>query len=238
MSNRDTLGDRIKRYEAVSDHKLTPRSPVFIRVDGKAFHTFTRGADKPFDQTIIDSMVYAATETAKQMTGFKLAYVQSDEATFMITDYDTLESQGWFGYELNKLVSITASAFTAYFNSYYCNHFIATDQSVLMAMFDARAFTVPVEDAPNVFIWRQRDWERNSIQMFARAYSSHKECQGLNVTELKDLCLSKGFDYDSIADQEKHGTFINRAFVKSYDKVTYHDIQEYFEIEAELRGNK
>src|SRR3954453_4065728 len=104
----DALGDRIKRYEQATNYRLTPRSPVFLRVDGKCFHTYTRGMRKPFEPDLIAAMVYATQQAAKEMTGFKLAYTQSDEATFLITDYDSHESQGWFDYELQKLVSITA----------------------------------------------------------------------------------------------------------------------------------
>lgn len=226
MSNKDTLGDRIKRYEAVSNNVLTPRTPVFIRVDGKAFHTFTRGLPKPYSQDLIDAMVYAAGETAKQMQGFKLAYIQSDEATFMLTDYDTLETQPWFGYEINKLVSIAASAFTAHFNYYW---HIRLDYTIATAMFDARAFNVPEEDAPNVFIWRQRDWERNSVQMLSRSLYSQKQLHGKKVPELHDLIHAKGQNWAKIGDQLKNGTFIKSDGRYSFAKHTYDTLKEMIE---------
>lgn len=148
----DALGDRIKRYEAVYSHTLTPRSPLLIRVDGRAFHTATRGCDKPFDRALINGMLKATVETARDMMGFKLAYVASDEATFLLTDYDDLQTQGWFGYELNKVVSLSASLFTVHFAGTH-----ALPEKT--ATFDSRAFVVPVGDAPNVFIWRQPVWE-------------------------------------------------------------------------------
>src|SRR3954469_12276586 len=105
----DDLGDRIKRYENAYRHRLTPRSSVMIRVDGRAFHTYTRGMTKPFDQRFMESMRTATAAVAAELAGFKLAYTQSDEANFLITDYDRLTTQGWFDYELNKIVSISAS---------------------------------------------------------------------------------------------------------------------------------
>lgn len=78
----------MKRYESVSDLQLTPRSCVIVRVDGNAFHTFTKrirqSNDDPilFDQKFIFSMRDAAMDTASRMQGFKLAYIQSDEASF------------------------------------------------------------------------------------------------------------------------------------------------------------
>lgn len=227
----DTLGDRVKKYEKTSQFRLLPKSPLFIRIDGRAFHTFTRGCDKPFDKVLIDAMVYATQMTAKEMSGFKLAYVQSDEATFMITDTDTFETQGWFDYELNKIVSISASAFTAYFNSYWFNHkdakrgYGGTDGETKLAMFDSRAFTVPVEDAPNAFIWRQRDWERNAVQMMARALYSHKQCEGKKIPELRTMISEKKAWFLEMNDQIQNGTWVEQYGTLSYDKLDYNGVQ-------------
>ena len=215
MSSGDTSGDRIKRYESVSNIKMQPRSPLIIRVDGKAFHTFTRGCDKPFDQKLIDAMVNAAKDTAATMMGFKLAYIQSDECTFMLADYDTLQTQGWFGYEVNKVVSISAATFTAMFNK----HYGSTD-----AVFDSRAFTVPLDDWQNVFIWRQRDWERNSIQMLARANFSHKECNHKKIPDLHEMLHQKGVNWAKYNDQLKNGTFILRNGETNFNKHTYESL--------------
>lgn len=214
-----TVGNRIKRYEEVSSQKLLPRSPLFIRVDGRAFHTFTKGCNKPFDMNIIAAMTYAARQTAQEMSGFKLAYIQSDEATFMLTDYDTFETQGWFNYELNKVVSISASAFTAYFNAYY-------GVTGKPAMFDSRAFTVPVDDAPNAFLWRQQDWRRNSIQMLARSAFNQKECNGKNLDELLTMCSAKGLEWHNLKPQLKYGTFVEADYELSHDLENYDLLRE------------
>lgn len=227
-----TLGSRIKSYEQVSKYKLLPKSPLFIRIDGKAFHTFTKGCNKPFDLTLVNAMIYAAEMTAKQMSGFQLAYIQSDEATFMLTDYESHRTQGWFGYELNKVVSISASAFTAYFNSYWFNYkeaqhgYEGTDGVSEFAMFDSRAFTVPLEDAPNVFIWRQRDWERNSVQMLARAHFSHKECTNKKVPDLHEMLYKKGINWSELTGRLMNGTFITRDYEKVFDKLNYDQAKE------------
>lgn len=220
----DTLGDRIKRYESVSKPKLTPRSPLFIRIDGKSFHTFTKGLERPFSRILIDAMIYAAEGTAQHMSGFKLGYIQSDEATFMLTDTDTLTTQGWFDYELNKVVSISASYFTAYFNRYWTEQMSSGDYKPNLATFDSRAFTVPVEDAPNVFIWRQRDWERNSIQMLARAYFTHGECNKKKIADLHEMLYTKGINWAELAPHLKNGTFILPKFGRNYEKQDYEGI--------------
>ena len=197
----DTLGDRMKRYEAVSRGLLTPNTPVLVRVDGRAFHTYTRFCDKPFDMDLVNAMVYAAQMTAAEMSGFVLGYVQSDEATFMLSDYARPETQGWFGYETSKLVSLSASLFTAYFNERLGAH-----PKFGLATFDARAFNVPLDDAPNVFVWRQKDWARNWVSMLARSQFSAKQLHGRGVDEVLGM-LEPG-SVNALPHVIKRGTFL------------------------------
>lgn len=229
--NKDNIGDRMKRYEKVFDFKLAPRIPLFIRVDGKAFHTYTKGFNKPYDNKLITAMFTAARKTAREMQGFKLAYVQSDECTFMLTDYDNLDTQGWFNYELNKVVSLTAAYFTAYFNE--C---MATDK---IAVFDARAYSIPESDWPNMFVWRQQDWERNSLQMLARAHYSHAELEHKNTSQLHELLYKKGINWANLKPIYKNGTFIvkgSKADIADYGlfhgKLTYNELVEFVGLEV------
>jgi tRNA(His) guanylyltransferase len=218
----DTLGDRIKRYERASRPFLTPNSPVLVRVDGKAFHTWTKHMDKPFDHGLIRSMQEAVLRTAEQMQGFKLAYTQSDEATFMIADTDRPESQPWLDYNVNKLVSVTASMFTCHFN-HAAPEFIAP--SLAPAYFDARAFNVPTEDAPNAFLWRQRDWARNSLMMSAQYIAGHHRIQGKKRDQLHDLLHDFGFNWADLDPVLKNGTWVSSAGDLSHDKLDYSGIQ-------------
>ncbi len=227
---KDALGARIKRYEQAYNHTLTPRSCLFIRVDGKAFHTYTRKMVKPFDQNLIDAMVYAAEQTIKTMQGVKAAYIQSDECTFMLTDFDDLETQGWFNYELNKVVSISASTYTAHFNSAMLDAARGDRPYAVKlppAIFDSRAFIVPQDDAPNVFLWRQRDWQRNSIQMLARAYFSQKTLHGENVAGLKQLLDGAGIDWKALPDRTKNGTYLfkSEGFYPNHNDLSYDNIK-------------
>lgn len=224
--NKDTLGDRIKRYEAVSKPLLSRRTPVLVRVDGKAFHTFTRGCDKPFDKQLIRAMAYATAKTAENMQGFKLAYVQSDEATFLLSDYDTLETGAWFDNEVNKIVSITASMFTAYFNEWLDKNHNSIITLQGLAFFDARAFNVPHDDFPNVFIWRQQDWERNSVQMLGRSLCSQNELHGKNVLQVQQLINDRGQDWDSLPLPYRWGAFIKADGHAFFGKADYNKIIE------------
>lgn len=118
MSNgRDSLGDRMKRYESVPKNFLVRRVPVVIRVDGKAFHTFTRGMKKPFDSILMNTMKDTMKYLCENIQGCVLGYTQSDEITLVLTDYATITTDAWFGYNVQKLTSIAASMATMAFNS-------------------------------------------------------------------------------------------------------------------------
>jgi tRNA(His) guanylyltransferase len=216
---KDSLGDRIKRYERCSDGSLTSNMPVFIRVDGRAFHTWTRGMQRPFDSQMVAAMVEAAILTSREMQGFKLGYVQSDEATFMLTDTENIESQPWFDNRLCKLVSISAALMSVHFNT----QFAGSGRS--SAVFDSRAFNVPYEDAANVFVWRQRDWERNSIQMMAQAHFSHSQLQGKNHAELHEMLHEAGLNWAKLHPVLKNGTFFTKA-TDCTDKLIYSEIND------------
>lgn len=213
----DSLGDRIKRYERAYNLTLTPRTPLMIRVDGRAFHTYTKGMERPFDRVFMRRMLHATIETSREMQGFKLAYVQSDEATFLLTDFDDLGTQGWFGYELNKVISLAASIFTGHFNLF----------SERPASFDARAFNIPLDDAPNAFVWRQQDWERNSLQMLARHHFSHKQLRGKPHHEVHDMLHGVGVNWADLCPVEKNGTFVLRDRGITCQEAGYDQILEW-----------
>ena len=197
-----SLGNRIKGYESISHYSLTKRTPLIVRVDGRAFHTFTKGCKRPFDQNIMDAMVNSAMVVAEDMQGFKAAYIQSDEATFLLTDYDRQESQAWFDYDLSKVVSISASIMSVNFN-----HFVGNGGSPVV--FDSRAFSVPENDVSNTFLWRAKDWERNSLQMYCRSFFSHKELHKKNREDMHNMLHDIGKNWTTdLSDQEKNGTFI------------------------------
>ncbi len=201
----DSIGDRFKlNYEAPSKHLLLRRTPVIVRVDGRAFHTFTRRFQKPFDGKFIDSMIIAANSLAGEMQGFKLGYVQSDEASFVLTDYDDLQTQPWFGYVKSKVESISAAKMTFAFAR--CLRLMGINEE---ALFDARAFNVPEAEIVNYFVWRARDWHRNSVSMYARAHFSHKELLHKSVRDMHDMLVSIGRNWAvDLLPEELNGTFL------------------------------
>lgn len=214
----DSIGIRMKKYENVSRHFLTPRMPVIVRVDGRAFHSLTKRAEKPFDQHFMNAMVNAAFDVSQDIQGFKAAYIQSDEVTFLMTDYDDINTQGYFNYNHQKIVSITASMMSVCFNKYYGN-------SQKPAVFDSRAFNVPREDVVNNFLWRAKDWERNSLQMYARSLFSHKELHKKNSSDIHEMLHSIGKNWTTdLTSQQKNGTFIIGNDFNVEIKPSYEDI--------------
>lgn len=199
----ESLGDRIKSYENTGRVYLTHKVPVILRIDGKAFHTFTRKMKRPFDDNLLACMRYATVEVSKEISGCKFSFTQSDEASFLITDWDNENTEGWFGYNKSKIESVSASMFTFFFNKKYQELFNDIEN---YALFDARTFNISKEEVINYFIWRQWDATRNSIQMVARANFSQKECNKKNTTELKEMLLSqKEINFDDFEIQYKRG---------------------------------
>lgn len=201
------IATRMKSYE---DDARLPKGAVIIRVDGRGFHRWTKliGAKKPFDNAVHSSMAIAAKQTALNMQGFKLAYVQSDEATFLLTNLGEKEG-AWFDYKAQKIASVAASLFTTSFNNEFETRCLMEGYRKYLANFDARAFSIPVGDAANNFVWRQQDWFRNSVQMLGHYHMSHREMQGLKSARVRTL-LKNNFDVDwwHLEDWKKFGTFI------------------------------
>lgn len=201
----DALGSRMKQnYEAPARHLLVRRMPVIVRVDGRAFHTLTRHFQKPFDQKFIDSMHVASIQLAGEMQGFKLGYIQSDEASFVLTDYDNLNTDAWFGYVKSKIESISAAMMTFAFAR--CMRLAGINDTV---MFDARAFNIPEDEVVNYFLWRAKDWHRNSVSMYARAHFSHRELYKKRICDMHEMLHGAGRNWSTdLTDEEKNGTFI------------------------------
>lgn len=198
------IGNRMKQnYESRYKIGLTRRTPVIIRVDGRAFHTLTKGCRKPFDEQIMDAMVHGAMQVATLAQGCKLAYVQSDEASFLLTDYDTLQTEPWFGYDLCKMVSVSAALMTKGFNSW------VQDYHYSLGDFDGRAFNLPEAEVANYFVWRAKDWERNSLQMYCQSMFSHRELHGKNRAAMHEMLHGRGKNWATdLNNREKNGTFL------------------------------
>jgi len=218
-----TIMDRMKEsYEIRARNYLTKRIPVIIRIDGKAFHTYTKGLNKPFDECLIEDMQKTAVYLCEQIQGCKAAYIQSDEISLLLTDYDKIDTEAWFNYEVQKMISISASLATAKFNQLRLIRLITNDICVenyclvenaknqKLATFDSRCFTIPKDDVANYFLARQLDAEKNSIAMLAQSMYSHKELHGKHGGEMQEMCFQKGINWNDLHFSKKRGSFIVR----------------------------
>ncbi|MCM3109934.1 tRNA(His) guanylyltransferase Thg1 family protein [Lederbergia lenta] len=210
----DKFGDRMKEYEYAYRTKLPKRMPVIIRIDGKAFHTYTRGMHKPFDAELTDAMWETCKYLTANVMGCKLAYHQSDEISLLLTNYDKLTTESWFDNNLQKIASISASLATAKFNEVMREKY----PNKQLALFDARAWVLPQDEVCNYFLWRQQDATKNSISMVAQANFSHKELQGLNGKQMQDkLMLEKSINWNDIPTWQKRGACIRKYYYAKND---------------------
>jgi tRNA(His) guanylyltransferase len=203
----DALGDRMKDIESRTRYMLPRRVYTLIRIDGKAFHTYTKGCDKPFDLKLKSAMQITTKQLCENIQGCKIGYTQSDEITLLLTDFDDINTCAWFDGNLQKISSVTASLATGFFNRERA--YQETTNFYTPAFFDARVWTTSDPwEAYNTFLWRQKDATKNSIQMVARSLASHKECEGKNFSQLNELIFTKGKNFNDYDTDSKRGAFI------------------------------
>ena len=190
---KKSLGDRMKGYENVNRSYLMKRTPVIIRLDGKAFHTYTRSCDKPYDEGLHQIRKSTLEYLCENIQGVIIGYSQSDEISLVLKDWQTFTTSAWFDNNLQKLVSVSASMCTMRWNLLcsgniqHCD-LMGIDYSLINnAVFDSRAFNVPKEEVVNYLIWRQQDWERNSVQMLGQSLYSQKQLHGLSCPDIITL---------------------------------------------------
>lgn len=215
------LEDRMKEYERVHNHRLMKKMPVVLWFDGKAFHTFTKGLNKPFDKNLIQTMQNTAQVLCEEIQGAKIAYTQSDEIAVILTDWEKWTTDAWFDYRVQKLASVGASMATMAFNKIWNQRLsnllgehevekykYAKTHRNKVTLFDCRCFNLPNHEVINWLIWRQQDWIRNSVQMFARSKFSQKELNGKNQVQMKDMLESKGKHWEFLEPHLKYGSVV------------------------------
>lgn len=225
---KDSLGNRMKEnYENRAKTQLLRRTPVIIRLDGKAFHTFTRGFEKPFDDILTEAMQQTMLTLCKEIQGCVLGYTQSDEISLVLTDYKNLETAAWFDYDIQKVCSVSASMVTLAFDRCFLDVILSknislkdihVDAVVKGALFDSRCFNIPKEEVTNCILWRQQDAIRNSINAVGQAYFSHKELQGLSTDQiLRKLLEEKQIDWNKLPVHLQRGSCCIKREVNGID---------------------
>lgn len=247
MSKNCPIMTRMKEnYEKRSQTHLTRRIPVIIRLDGKAFHTWTKKAnlDIPFDEEFREDMLQIAIYLCENIQGAKMAYTQSDEISILVTDYAKFNTQAWFDYNTQKITSVSASLAASKFNRLRVLRSFSEYPRVgtggvdmirdlpPLADFDSRAFNIPKEDVANYFLARQRDAVKNSISSLAQSLYSHKELHKKSSNEMQDMCFDKGYNWNDLPYFFKRGTtvikntYVNDELVKVWPNHTHKENDE------------
>lgn len=221
------LTQRMKEnFEVRAQTYLPRRCPVILRIDGKAFHTFTKNCKRPFDKELMEAMDKTTIYLAENIQGAQIGYTESDEISILITDYTTINTDAWFSYNVQKMTSIAASMATAKFNSVYESSdtkYVSERDNMgrevnrclydkPLALFDARVFSIPdLVEVANYFIDRQKDCERNSIQMVAQSMYSQKELHKKKIPQIHEMLYAKGINWNDYATGEKRGRLITKS---------------------------
>lgn len=203
----DPLGDRLKEEFESATRLLLPRKTyTIIRLDGKAFHSYTRNLPRPFDPTLHEDLVAAATFLCEQVTGTLMAYVQSDEVSLLVTDLAKPGTQPWYGGNVQKIASVTASMLTAKFNA---SRNLGIDVGEPLAFFDSRVFTIPrADDVVDYFHWRYLDAWRNAVSSLASTYFSARDLHEKSVPTRLGMLREKGADFAALDPRFKGGSVV------------------------------
>ena len=204
--SKDSLGDRMKSHEDRTRYYLPLKTYTMIRLDGKSFHTYTRLCERPFDKGLMEDMQNTTLELCAQLNA-KIGYVQSDEISLLLTDFDNITTQAWFDGNLQKICSVSSSIATAEFNQ--LRMIRANSFDIKLANFDSRVWTLSDPwEVFNTFLWRQNDASKNSVQMVAQSLVSHSELQNKNFKEQNELIFSKGQNWNNYPTDCKRGAFV------------------------------
>lgn len=245
----DNLGNRMKGYENVTRNYLTRRMPVIVRLDGVSFHTFTKGFGKPFDRLLWTTMYQVAKKLCDEVQNCVFAYTQSDEISLVLIDYRNLNTDVWFGNNIQKICSVIAAKASVYFNEilesevcadYYYLESLDKDREIFLenvcnrkAFFDARCFNIPREEVLNYFIWRQKDCQKNSVSAIAQTYFSNKELYQKSTRERIEMINQYAEENNLIKYEE-----FDRMFLKGVTVFPKGDILALDFIEERERLNE
>jgi tRNA(His) 5'-end guanylyltransferase len=204
---KDELGRRIKRdYEDALRLRLPRRTCVVIRIDGRSFHKFTSSLERPYSRELADALDAAAIRLAMEMIGCRFGYGQSDEYSFLLTDFERDNAPLWFDGNVQKMVSVSASVFTGAFNAAFQK---MPGSCGRIAAFDSRVMVIPRRaEVVNYFLWRQLDASANSLNMLASAHFAHEELVGKTTAEKHEMLHSKKVNWAKEPPDFKRGRVV------------------------------
>lgn len=203
--SHDKLGDRMKAYEKREDIPLQRGLPIICRLDGVAFHTYTKGLERPYDMRFL-AVMQETTKKLVEATNAVVGYTQSDEITLVI--FNRKGGETYFGNKRSKLISVLASKAARYFAAAAKIHLPEHGKE---ADFDCRVFQVPTfMEVYNNLLWRQQDAVRNSVLMLTQGYYSSKEMHGKKQPDCHEMLHAVGVNWADQPEHFKEGIFVKR----------------------------
>lgn len=200
MNENIKLDVRMKDYEFKWKNYFPDENWKIIRLDGKSFHTWTKGFNKPFDENLQEYFKKSCYFLMQEVMNAKLIYTQSDEISIVMTNWKNKDTQQWFNGSLNKILSVSASLLTGYFNTLHNNR---------LAFFDSRAFTLPTDiEVSNYLLWRIRDSIKNSITLLSLEHYSVKQIENKNSDTKIQMLIDKNVNWNELNNHSKFGTFL------------------------------
>jgi len=206
----EKMGDLHKSYEKRTESYLLPGVPFVVRLDGRSFHNFTKGLQRPFDSNFSHCMIETTADLVKEFHA-DVGYTQSDEITLLFEN-NSKASEMLFGGRVQKIVSIFAARASVKFNA--VKDVCLESKRGNLALMDARVFQYPTKEmAAETLLWRETDATRNSLTMLAHHYYPHKELQGKGFKAKHDMLHAKGVNWNDCDDHFKRGTYLKRTLV-------------------------
>lgn len=223
-ANKQSLGDRMKEYESVhTQTSLIPRVPVYVRIDGRSFHTFTRGLQKPFDPDFVWTMKEVTKHLHAKTNAF-ISYVQSDEISLCYLEPSKMP----FETRLFKLESVLAGMASAAFCVFGSKTKLKDKIDSMVPHFDCRVCQLPLEEMPNMLLFREHDCLKNAITLVALDHFSNKQIHKKNGNEKIAMLKEIGIDFNKDIDEDfRCGAWFKRVvFEKELDNASLAKIPE------------
>jgi tRNA(His) guanylyltransferase len=206
----DPVGERCKLFEMLEAGRKAMRGvPLLARLDGRAFHTFCRGLRRPFDERLSECMHETARALVEEFHPL-VGYTQSDEITLAWNLPANDRAQYPFDGRFQKLNSVLAGFASSTFARAALR--LLPEKREQVPHFDTRVWQVPsLEEALEVFAWREDDAVKNSVQMAAQSVASHRELHGKGRKDQLDILHAAGIRWNDYPPFFKRGVYFHRV---------------------------
>jgi len=202
--DNDTFARRMRDMQQNSDTRLPTKGYSILQLDGKAFHTWTRGLNIPFDAKFVEAMDAVAGLLAQKISNVKFAYVQSDEISLLMTDFENDKTEAYYANRIQKVVSTSAGLASAFMTREF------PDKP--FAVFDARFFSAPDKDAvKDWFIWRQADGIKNSVRAVGYSHFSGAELNNKNTHDVREMLLKIDDPWERYDEGLQRGRIVTKV---------------------------